>query len=201
MLTVWSLHISIVLYTSCLYSAMYNSWEAFVFSTCVIDAITGLQCLSSVCRIKRDFHSHPQPSPSEFAKTVQLNSYFTHRNTNLVSSNHPVTIVPPSKWHLSDTYLIQFFNLNTQINFLWPQISLCPFPNPQIDAYSSFFKSAYLKLHSFKFWSKTVPFSSLLYHFFTYQPPYQLILQLSTYSFVLYPIFPTHIFSITITPI
>ena len=55
-LTVWSLHISIVLYTSCLYSAMYNSWEAFVFSTCVIDAITGLQCLSSVCRIKRDFH-------------------------------------------------------------------------------------------------------------------------------------------------
>ena len=55
-LTVWSLHISIVLFTSCLYSAMYTSWEAFVFSTRVIDAITGLQCLSSVCRIKRDFH-------------------------------------------------------------------------------------------------------------------------------------------------
>ena len=72
-LTVRSLHISIVLYTSCVYSAMYNSWEAFVFSTCVIDAITGLQCLSSVCRIKRDFH--PQ-------LTTKQNSTWTIQNTN-----------------------------------------------------------------------------------------------------------------------
>ena len=68
---------------------MCNSWEAFVFPTCVINAITGLQCLSSICAIKTLF-SRPkgicnQTKPTKTCLFV-LHSYcLLHSNaTNLL---------------------------------------------------------------------------------------------------------------------
>ena len=80
-------------------------------------------------------------------------------------------LVPPSKSQFFDSYLNQFFILNSQITFIQSQRPFCPFPIPYIYPFSSLCKISMLKtvyLHFFKFESKALPFLPLLRHFFCY---------------------------------